>query len=342
VAPVEVPDLAALEERARRQAAARAGGVDRLGGHIVCDGLVRIFKADAVEVIALQGLDLVVDRGELLALVGASGSGKSTLLNILAGLDVPTAGRVVVAGHDLLRMSARRRLRYHRRVVGFVWQQASRNLVPYLTAAENVALPVRLAGRRGAIARRRAAELLGMVGVAHCADRRPDRMSGGEQQRTAVAVAVAVAVANDPEVLLADEPTGELDEASAAEVLLAGLAAVGLALMVEAAARGRTLSLLRTMGLAPGQARWLSLIELLPLVVTALVAGAVLGVVLPAVLAPALGLAAFAAGTSVAVALDGGSVGLTAGLLLLLAAGGVLTEAAANRRLGRSRVLRLD
>jgi putative ABC transport system ATP-binding protein len=214
---MEVPDLAALEERARQRAVARAGGTDRLRGHIVCDGLVRIFKADGVEVVALQGLDLVVDRGELLALVGASGSGKSTLLNILAGLDMPTAGSATVAGHDLLRMSARRRLQYRRRIVGFVWQQASRNLVPYLTAAENVALPIRLAGRRGTTARRRAADLLGMVGVGHCADRRPDQMSGGEQQRTAVAVAVA----NDPEVLFADEPTGELDEATATEVFRA-------------------------------------------------------------------------------------------------------------------------
>src|SRR6266545_507345 len=146
----------------------------------------------------------MVDRGELLAFVGASGSGKSTLLNILAGLDVPTAGSATVAGHDLLNMSARRRLQYRRRVVGFIWQQASRNLVPYLTAAENVALPMRLAGRRRTV-RCRAMDLLGMIGVEHCAGRRPDQMSGGEQQRTAVAVAVA----NDPEVLFADEPTGD-------------------------------------------------------------------------------------------------------------------------------------
>jgi putative ABC transport system ATP-binding protein len=207
-------DLADLQERARQRAAARAGGADRLSGHIVCDGLVRIFKSDGVEVVALQGLDLVVDRGELLAIVGASGSGKSTLLNILSGLDVPTAGTATVAGHDLLRLSARRRLRYRRHTVGFVWQQTGRNLVPYLTAAENAALPMRLAGRRGRAARRRAHDLLDLVGVARCADRRPDQMSGGEQQLTAVAVAVA----NDPEVLFADEPTGELDEATSADL----------------------------------------------------------------------------------------------------------------------------
>jgi ABC-type lipoprotein export system ATPase subunit len=210
--PSPVPDLAALERRAAQRAAARAGGTDRLTGHIVCDGLVRIFKTEGVEVVALQGLELVVDRGELLAIVGASGSGKSTLLNILSGLDVPTAGVARVAGYDLLAMSARRRLAYRRHTVGFVWQQTARNLLPYLTARENVELPMRLARRRRD--RRRADELLEMVGVAHCAHRRPEQMSGGEQQRCAVAVAVA----NDPEVLFADEPTGELDEATAVEV----------------------------------------------------------------------------------------------------------------------------
>jgi ABC-type lipoprotein export system ATPase subunit len=207
------PDLAELQKRAAERAAARAGGSDRLQGHIVCDGLVRIFKTDGVEVVALQGLDLVVDRGELLAIVGASGSGKSTVLNILSGLDVPTAGLARVAGYNLLGMSARQRLRYRRHTVGFVWQQAGRNLLPYLTARENVELPMRLA--KGRLPRGRAGQLLDMVGVGHCADRRPSQMSGGEQQRCAVAVAVA----NDPEVLFADEPTGELDEATAEEVL---------------------------------------------------------------------------------------------------------------------------
>jgi ABC-type lipoprotein export system ATPase subunit len=212
------PDLETLQQLARQRAAARAGGMDRLQGHLVCDGLVRIFKTDDVEVVALQGLDLVIDRGEFVAIVGASGSGKSTLLNILSGLDEPTAGVARVAGQDLLGMSARRRLRYRRRTVGFVWQQTGRNLLPYLSAVENVALPMRLAhGRRGRAARRRAAELLDLVGVGYCADRRPAQLSGGEQQRTAVAVAVA----NDPEVLFADEPTGELDEATAAEVFAA-------------------------------------------------------------------------------------------------------------------------
>jgi putative ABC transport system ATP-binding protein len=211
------PELGDLQRRAAERAAARAGGADRLRGHLVCDGLVRIFRTEDVEVVALQGLDLVVDRGELLAVVGASGSGKSTMLNILSGLDTPTAGVARVAGFDLVTMNARRRLRYRRRIVGFVWQQTARNLLPYLTARENVELPAVLAGVRGAARRRRAMELLELTGVAHLADRRPGEMSGGEQQRTAVAVAVA----NDPEVLFADEPTGELDEATAGDVFAA-------------------------------------------------------------------------------------------------------------------------
>ncbi|MFC3505446.1 ABC transporter ATP-binding protein [Micromonospora krabiensis] len=210
-----VPDLAALQQRAAQRAAERAGGQDRLRGHIVCDGLVRIFKTEGVEVVALQGLDMVIDRGELVAIVGASGSGKSTLLNILSGLDTPTAGIARVADYDLLNLSAKRRLSYRRKKVGFVWQQTGRNLLPYLTAQENVELPMELAGGRRRRARReRARELLDLVGVGYCADRRPGQLSGGEQQRCAVAVAVA----NDPEVLFADEPTGELDEATGAEV----------------------------------------------------------------------------------------------------------------------------
>jgi putative ABC transport system ATP-binding protein len=224
-----LPDFEELQRRAVERAAARAGGDHLRDGHIVCHGLVRIYKSEGItggskvggsgfEVVALQGLDLVVDRGELIAVVGASGSGKSTLLNILSGLDVPTAGLARVGGYDLLTLSARRRLRYRRTMVGFVWQQTGRNLLPYLTARENVELPMQLAGRfAGGAARKRALDLLEMTGVAYCARRRPEQMSGGEQQR----VAVAVAVANDPEVLFADEPTGELDEATGADVFAA-------------------------------------------------------------------------------------------------------------------------
>ncbi|MDF1478084.1 ABC transporter ATP-binding protein [Leifsonia sp. H3M29-4] len=181
--------------------------------HILCTDLVRIFVAQGVEVQALQGLDLRVDRGELIALVGASGSGKSTLLTILSGLDVPTAGAASVAGHDLLTMTGRERIRYRRHTVGFVWQQTTRNLLPYLTAAENLELAMSVAGTKGRTPR--IAGLLDLLGVAHVRDRVPAAMSGGEQQR----VAIAVALANEPEVLLADEPTGELDEATSASVL---------------------------------------------------------------------------------------------------------------------------
>jgi len=184
---------------------------------IVCDRLVRIYVAAGIEVQALQGLDLLVEEGEIVALVGASGSGKSTLMNILAGLDTPTAGAVRVAGHDLSAMSSRQRLAYRRQVVGFVWQQTSRNLLPYLTAQQNVELPMRLAGAGGRTRREHSAELLELLGLGDCLHHRPDQMSGGEQQRAAIAVALT----NQPKVLLADEPTGELDSATAAEVFSA-------------------------------------------------------------------------------------------------------------------------
>jgi len=208
-------DLASLEREAEDAARRNAGyGVEAL---ILCDRLVRVYAADGVEVQALQGLDLQVAPGELTAIVGASGSGKSTLLNILSGLDRPTAGRARVADHDLLTMKGRERLRYRRETVGFVWQQTGRNLLPYLTAAENIETPLRLAGARRGERRRRAGELLDLLGVGYCAGRRPSQLSGGEQQR----VAIGVALANQPKVVLADEPTGELDSASADTVFQA-------------------------------------------------------------------------------------------------------------------------
>ena len=184
------------------------------GSLIACDRLVRIYVAAGIEVQALQGLDLVVNQGEIVAMVGASGSGKSTLMNILAGLDSPTAGSVRVAGYDLAAISARQRLAYRRRVVGFIWQQTARNLLPYLTAQQNVELPMRLAGGSVRNRRARATELLELLGLGDTLHHRPDQMSGGEQQRAAIAVALV----NQPKVLLADEPTGELDSATAAEV----------------------------------------------------------------------------------------------------------------------------
>lgn len=183
---------------------------------IFCADLVRIFTAQGVEVQALQGLNLRVEHGEMVALVGASGSGKSTLLTILSGLDTPTAGAATVAGHDLLTMGRRERLEFQRHSVGFIWQQTSRNLLPYLSAAENVALPMIVSGATPARQREaQVTELLELLGVADCADRRPAELSGGQQQR----VAIAVAMANSPRVLLADEPTGELDDAASVQVL---------------------------------------------------------------------------------------------------------------------------
>jgi len=171
----------------------------------------KIYKVADIEAVALRGLDLRVRRGEFVALVGASGSGKSTLLNILAGLDQPSAGRVFVGDRDLAAMTPEELVDYRRRDVGFVWQETARNLLPYLDARENVAPPLILKGTAPAAARRRAGELLELVGLAARARHRPAELSGGEQQR----VAIAVALANEPPLLLADEPTGELDAIAA-------------------------------------------------------------------------------------------------------------------------------
>ena len=178
---------------------------------VVADGVVKIYKVADLEVFALQGLDLEIPLGEMLALVGASGSGKSTLLNVLGGLDTPTAGTLRVGGANLLALSERERVQYKRHMVGFVWQQKARNLLPYLSALENVELPMTLAGVRGRTRRARAMDLLAAVGLAERARHRPDRPSGGEQQRAAIAVTLA----NEPRLLLADEPTGEVDSAAA-------------------------------------------------------------------------------------------------------------------------------
>ncbi|MCO5176804.1 MAG: ABC transporter ATP-binding protein [Thermomicrobiales bacterium] len=203
-------DFRSLAERAANAERPQFGG----GSQIICDNLVKIYKIADLEVVALQGLDLLVAPGELIAIVGASGSGKSTLLNILGGLDVPSAGRAIVAGYDLLNMDQQERTRYRRQVIGFVWQQTARNLLPYLNAQENVELPMILDGMPASLRRERALELLTLVGLADRADHRPDRLSGGEQQR----VAIAVALANAPAVLLADEPTGELDTATSTQI----------------------------------------------------------------------------------------------------------------------------
>jgi ABC-type lipoprotein export system ATPase subunit len=186
---------------------------------IVCENLVKIYRLNqdggtSIEVQALQGLDITVADGEMIGIVGASGSGKSTLLNILGGLDRPTGGRVLVERQDLGNLSERALDTYRLHQVGFVWQQATRNLIPYLTALENIELPLTLSGQVSKSSRHRALELLELVGLRERADHLLDALSGGEQQR----VAIAIAMANNPKLLLADEPTGELDTATAKSI----------------------------------------------------------------------------------------------------------------------------
>ncbi|GIP37656.1 ABC transporter ATP-binding protein [Paenibacillus sp. J31TS4] len=179
---------------------------------IHCENLVKIYKVADLEVVALQGLDLQVAPGELMAIIGNSGSGKSTLLNMLGGLDRPSAGSLTVGGSDLLKMSEKDLVQYKRETVGFVWQNNARNLIPYLTAQENVELPILLHGKRK---RQRALALLDAVGLSHRRNNRLNELSGGEQQR----VAIAIALANQPKLLLADEPTGSVDTRMANQIL---------------------------------------------------------------------------------------------------------------------------
>ena len=181
---------------------------------VICENLVKIYKIADLEVVALQGLDLNVSEGEILALVGPSGAGKSTLLNVIGGLDTPSAGKAKVEDHDLLAMKDKQRVAYKREMVGFVWQQPSRNLLSYLSAIENVELPMMLNNINGAARSKRAKELLDIVGLADRANFRPNQLSGGQQQR----VAIAVALANNPPLLLGDEMTGQIDSQSAGEV----------------------------------------------------------------------------------------------------------------------------
>jgi len=179
---------------------------------ILCENLVKIYKTNELEVVALQGLDLSVEQGELMAIIGNSGSGKSTLLNMLGGLDRPSAGKLFVDGKDLLKFTERELTRYKKETVGFVWQNKARNLIPYLTARENVEIPILLQGSRK---RLRALELLDAVGLYHRRNNRLEQLSGGEQQR----VAIAIALANQPKLLLADEPTGSVDTKTASQIM---------------------------------------------------------------------------------------------------------------------------
>lgn len=172
---------------------------------IQADGLVKIYKTKQTEVLALQGLDLKVEEGELTAIIGNSGSGKSTFLNMIGGLDRPSAGSLYVAGSNLFTMSEKELVLYKRDTVGFVWQNNGRNLLPYLTVLENVMLPMSLSDTKKR--KEKATQLLEMVGMSSKRKSRMNMMSGGEQQR----VAIAIALANSPKLLLADEPTGSVD-----------------------------------------------------------------------------------------------------------------------------------
>ena len=187
---------------------------DARAAHIIeCDSLVKIYKTPDVEVLALQGLDLTVDYGEMTAIIGNSGSGKSTFLNMLGGLDRPSAGRLLVDGKDLFKLGERELVEYKLHTVGFVWQNNARNLLPYLTATQNVMMPMLFGGEHKR--RQRALELLDMVNMSHRKNSRLSALSGGEQQR----IAIAIALANHPRLLLADEPTGAVDQKTSSDIL---------------------------------------------------------------------------------------------------------------------------
>ncbi len=172
---------------------------------IECENLVKIYKTKDIEVLALQGLELTVEEGELMAIIGNSGSGKSTFLNMIGGLDRPSAGRLIVDGKDLFKLSEKELVEYKKSTVGFVWQNNGRNLLPYLSAIENVEMPMLFADPKDK--RKRAEELLELVGMSHRKNSKLNQLSGGEQQR----IAIAIALANRPKLLLADEPTGSVD-----------------------------------------------------------------------------------------------------------------------------------
>ncbi len=174
---------------------------------IVCDGLVKIYKTEDVEVMALQGLELEVKRGEILSVIGKSGSGKSTLMNIIGGLERQSVGTIIVDGMNLADMTEKEMVQYRKKKIGFVWQKSSRNLYSYLTSIENVEAAMNFTKLDAGQKHKKAMRLLEMTGIAHKMNSYPAQMSGGEQQR----VSIAVALANDPDILLADEPTGAVD-----------------------------------------------------------------------------------------------------------------------------------
>lgn len=176
---------------------------------VLAENLVKIYKTSELEVLALQGLDLRVERGELTAIIGNSGSGKSTFLNMLGGLDEPSAGKLFVDGKNLFKLTPKEKVIYKRDTVGFVWQNNGRNLLPFMNAMENIMMPMHLTSEKNK--KERALELLDLVGMSHRKYSRMNQLSGGEQQR----IAIAIALANKPKLLLADEPTGSVDRKTA-------------------------------------------------------------------------------------------------------------------------------
>lgn len=172
---------------------------------IQCENLVKIYKTTDIEVLALQGLELSVEKGEIMAIIGNSGSGKSTFLNMIGGLDKPSAGSLFVDGKDLFKLSEKELVEYKRSTVGFVWQNNARNLIPYLTAIQNIQVPMYFGNSKEK--NERALKLLELVGMSHRKNHYLSQLSGGEQQR----IAIALALANNPKILLADEPTGSVD-----------------------------------------------------------------------------------------------------------------------------------
>jgi putative ABC transport system ATP-binding protein len=200
-------------------AAATTGGPARAncspgpGSVITVDTVTRTFLRGQAAVRALRGISFTVPRGELLAVCGRSGSGKTTLLNVIAGLDRPTSGRIWVDGQEVTAMSREDTLRLRRETVALVFQSFA--LLPMLSASENVGIPMRLSRVRPADRERRARDLLALVGIEDRAHQRPAELSGGEQQR----VAMARALASNATVLLADEPTGQLDSRSAGQIM---------------------------------------------------------------------------------------------------------------------------
>lgn len=181
---------------------------------ILCENLVKIYKTADTEVLALQGLELKVNKGEFVAIIGSSGSGKSTFLNMIGGLDRPSAGKLYVDGKDLFKLNEKEYVKYKQETVGFVWQNNARNLFPYLTALENVCLPM-LFNKTKEDKQKKALELLELVGMSHKKDSKLNQLSGGEQQR----IAIAIALANSPKLLLADEPTGSVDQKTSDTIL---------------------------------------------------------------------------------------------------------------------------